>query len=172
MVKLNEQTLEQARELIRAKDLDGVMAWVAASGVDIDNDLLRSTFDKCFRDDDTYKALKMFQAGFAEGEPLADEESIRAKAAAERITGGKEDLHGKVRQSVGMSLQAVGLVMQMEVTMGVESRATKALPHLVTAFQALGGTEDELDGIMRKAGAVMTACKMKSLKQIFGDSLS
>lgn len=72
MAKLREDFLEEGRDLIRAQDLDGVMAWVTRSKVMINHDVVRSIMAKCFTYGDTEKALKMFDAGFKDADPVAD----------------------------------------------------------------------------------------------------
>jgi hypothetical protein len=72
MAKLSESVMETGRSHIRAMDLDAFMRWVDATEVRIDKGVVRETMEKCFRYKDTEKALRMFEAGFANADPDED----------------------------------------------------------------------------------------------------
>jgi hypothetical protein len=71
MSQLSEEVLDEGRALIRAKDLDGFIAWIGKNKIDIDTEVVKQTYGMCFRFDDTEKALRLFEQVFPGIDPTA-----------------------------------------------------------------------------------------------------
>lgn len=71
MALLSEEVLEEGRALIRAKNLDGFINWIEENGIRIDREVVRETYEKCFKYNDTAMALMMFEAVFPKINPRA-----------------------------------------------------------------------------------------------------
>jgi hypothetical protein len=61
-MKLTAETITQGRNPCRAHDLDGLMKWFGKNVPMTDQDMIRRTFELCFRVKDTAKALKILAA--------------------------------------------------------------------------------------------------------------
>jgi len=76
MAKLSPEILEEGRELIRAYDLEGFLGWVRTHSPLMNQDLIRSTYEKVFRAQDSEKGLKLFDAVFPNLDPGAERTGI------------------------------------------------------------------------------------------------
>jgi hypothetical protein len=79
MAKLSKKVLDEGRQLLPARDLDGFSEWVRRSRVLVNIDLVRRTFATCFRAGDSQKALRIFDATFPELDPVTDRVMLVAK---------------------------------------------------------------------------------------------
>lgn len=72
MAKFTEEQLEEARGYIREMKWDMLELWMDEHKVVIDRDLVMTTMKKCMLANDEVKAMKMFNAGFADMDPAVD----------------------------------------------------------------------------------------------------
>jgi hypothetical protein len=72
MAKFTEEQLEEARGYIREMKWDMLELWMDEHKVVIDRKVAMDMFKKCMRAKDEEKAMKMFNAGFADMDPAVD----------------------------------------------------------------------------------------------------
>ena len=72
MAKLSAEVLERGRDRIRAGDLNGFMAWVQEHGPVINLSVVRDTYTKVFKANDTEKGLKLFDGVFPHADRARD----------------------------------------------------------------------------------------------------
>ncbi|MHA2066224.1 MAG: hypothetical protein ACXABY_17770 [Candidatus Thorarchaeota archaeon] len=96
MAKLTEVALEEGRDFIRAKNLDGFMKWIDNNNIVISRVVVKDTYSRLFKLGDTEKALKMFEKVFPGMDPTAD------------IVGGLAHIGFKVGCAVLLGLGALG----------------------------------------------------------------
>lgn len=74
MSKLSDEVLDEGRGFIIRKDLDGFIRWIEKNRIEIDTDMVRKTYRRCFAADDLPRALRIFDKVF----PNIDPEAQRA----------------------------------------------------------------------------------------------
>jgi len=67
MARITSLDIEVARDLIKAKDLEGICDWYDLHNPCVDKDQFRSVFYGLFKFDDTSRALKYFNSLELEG---------------------------------------------------------------------------------------------------------
>lgn len=82
MAKLSDETLEEARNMIRAGDIDGVGEWMARNRILIDREFALETFRKMASVGEYERAVRFFDRVFVDMDPAADARAALVKLGA------------------------------------------------------------------------------------------
>jgi hypothetical protein len=85
-MKLSDEVLDEGRTHIRARNLDGLKAWVEKHAYSISAEEVAKTYKLLFMAKDTTRALKLFDKVFTDLDPVLDVLGARIKTAVSCVS--------------------------------------------------------------------------------------